>query len=391
MENMSKIDILFFERPLVDLKRYAFRIASVLKKTNRHLSLASISLELPPTNMETGMDYHYLRKEMKNIDAFLTQHKVQMIVFTNPRIPDMEMILHAHQLNIKTVMIQEGVIFQGANINDVSASNVFSSLKYAAKTFSYFGILERMCRYAHKSYFGLLKEIVTQKQNITKIVAHYFAPYLIGDYVLTMGDYWADYYKNVMKYPAERIRVMGEFHDEKEKAVCYIATVLVEDGSRSKEEFKVFIDAMANSIDKETKLYLKLHPRSNENLYEELKDHNVEVIRQGELPSTTVYLGHRSTLLARALYEYDNLIIWKFPNEKEDFFEQFATYTVTSEEELKRALDQLNIDTCSNKKREEMEKIYWLNPKGAIQTAADMIYQYMLENKIDMVVEEERK
>lgn len=398
MESTSKIDVLFFERPLVDLKRYAFRIASVLKKTNSHLSLASISLELPPANTETGMDYHFLRKEIKDIDAFLTKHKVQIIVFTNPRIPDMEMILHAHQLNIKTVMIQEGVIFQGANINDVSASNALSSLKYAAKTLSYFGILERMCRYAHKSYFGLLKNIITKKQNITKIVAHYFSPYLIGDYVLTMGDYWADYYENVMKYPAERIRVMGdhdldgfEFHDKKEKAVCYIATVLVEDGSRTKEEFKVFIDAMANCIDKETKLYLKLHPRSNEKLYDELKDHNIEVIRQGDLPSTTIYLGHRSTLLARALYESDNLIIWKFPNEKEDFFEQFAAYTVSTEEEMKHAFDQININTCTNKKREEMEKIYWLNPRGAIQTAADMIYQYMLEDKIDLAIEEEKE
>lgn len=380
----NKIDILFFERPLVDLKRYAFKIASVLKITDKNLSLASISLELPEDGYATNVDYHYLRREVKDIDSFFRNHAVRVVVFTNPRIPDMEMILHAHKLGVKTVMIQEGVIFEGANINDVSVSNAFLSLKFIPKTFSYFGILQRMCRYDNRSYLGLLKEIIKKKHNITSIVAHYFSPYLIGDYILTMGDYWADYYRNTMLYPENRICVMGDHdlddfqaHDEKEKAICYIATILVEDGSRTKEEFNVFLEALSHVVDTETKLYLKLHPRSNEKLYEILKNHNIEIIRNGELPSTTIYIGHRSTLLARALYESDNLIIWKFPNEKEDFFERFASYTVTSEDELKMALEKIDIKTYTNVKRNEMEKVYWLNPAGAINSAAEMIYQYL--------------
>lgn len=392
MERDQKIDILFFERPLVDLKRYAFRIAKSLKAIDSSLSLGSISLELPSEGDDNDVDYHFLRKDIKNIDVFLKKYNIKVIVFTNPRIPDMEMILHAHNLGIKTIMIQEGVIFEGANINDVSASNAISSLKFIPKTLSYFGILERMCRYDHRSYFGLLKEIICKKHNITSIVAHYFSPYLIGDYVLTMGDYWADYYSNTMFYPQDRIRVMGDhdldgffLHENKEEAICYIATVLVEDGSRSKEEFSIFLNALANSVDERTKLYLKLHPRSDESLYDRLKDHNVKFIRKGELPSTTIYIGHRSTLLARALYESDNLIIWKFPDEQEDFFEQFASYTVNSESELRKALEDADISKCTNMKRHKMEKVYWLNPKGAINTAAEMIHQYLTTGIIEEI------
>lgn len=389
MNKDNKIDILFFERPLVDLKRYAFRIATALKRLDKTLSLASISLELPNSGDKTDMDYHYFRKDIKDIDIFLRDHFVQIIVFTNPRIPDMEMILHAHKVGVKTIMIQEGVIFEGANINDVNAANALSLLKFIPKTLSYFGILQRMCRYDNKSYLGLLKEILSKKHNITSIVAHYFSPYLIGDYVLTMGDYWANYYKNTMLYPEDRICVMGD-HDlddfciskDKEKAICYIATVLVEDGSRSREEFNIFLDALAKTVDKNTKLYLKLHPRSDESIYDILKDHNIEIIKKGELPSVTIYIGHRSTLLARALYESDNLIIWKFPNEKEDFFEQFASYTVTSEDELKEALEKTDISNCTNYKRQKIEKIYWLNPNGSINSAADMIYQYLKKETI---------
>lgn len=385
----EKIDILFFERPLVDLRRYAFKIASCLKKFDCHLLLGSISLELPKEGEGEAIDFHFLRSEINDIDVLLTDYKVQVIVFTNPRIPDMEMILHAHRLGVKTVMIQEGVIFEGANINSVSASNALSALGFMSKTLSYFWILFRMCKYDGRSYFGLLREILTKKTNITRIVAHYFSPFLIADYVLTMGDYWKGYYVNTMRYPEDRVRVMGD-HDldgftprgNNEDAICYIATVLVEDGSRSKREFDDFLRAMSKAIDKETKLYLKLHPRSDESLYDVLKDHNVEIIRQGELPSVKLYIGHRSTLLARALYESDNLVIWKFPREKEDFFEQFATRTVTNEKELIDAVKSIDINANTNLKREHVEKIYRLNPKGAIFTAAEMIYQYRKEDRI---------
>lgn len=395
MVKEDKIDLLFFERPLVDLKRYAFKIAPYIKSMDNKLSLASISLELPESGTDTGVDRSYLRNEIKDIDAFLKDHCVSVIVFTNPRIPDMEMILHAHKLGIKTVMIQEGVIFEGANINDVSAANVAASLKFIPKTLSYFNILRRMCRYDSRSYLGLLKEILHKKQNITSIVAHYFSPYLIGDYVLTMGEMWAGYYINTMRYPEDRIRVMGD-HDldgfqiceEKEKAICYIATVLVEDGSVSRKEFERFLTALSKAVDRKTKLYVKLHPRSDESLYTILKDHNIEFIRDRELPRTTVYIGHRSTLLARALYESDNLIIWKFPNEREDFFEKFASYTVSSEDELREAMKGTDVNTCSNLKRNEMEKIYWLNPNGANKTAARMIYEYMNTGKIDRAFSE---
>ena len=390
MNKKNKIDILFFERPLVDLKRYAFRIAKKIKEMDGSFSMASISLELPDNMCNTYMDKHFLRKEIKNIDSFLKKYEVKIIIFTNPRIPDMEMILHAHKMGIKTVMIQEGVIFEGANINDVSATNMISSLKFIPKTISYFGILHRMCKYDSKSYFKLLCEIIKKKKNIVKIVAQYFCPYLIGDYVLMMGDYWKDYYINTMGYPSDRVKIMGD-HDldgfvvsqnSKERAICYIATILVEDGSRTRTEFKKFTDALNNVLDKDVKLYIKLHPRSDISLYSTFNRDNVEFIREGSLPSVTCYIGHRSTLLARALYESDNLLIWKFKGEKADFFEQFASDVLSTEQELKNAYKKMNIDTCTNKKREKISKVYWLNMDGSINTAAKMIIQYLNEGYI---------
>ena len=87
-------------------------------------------------------------------------------------------------------------------------------------------------------------------------------------------------------------------------------------------------------------------------------------------------------MLARALYETDNLIIWKFPNEKEDFFEQFAKQVVSTEKELEEAYKKIDVNKDSNNMRSKMEKVYWLNPRGAIRSAAEMINQYLETGKI---------
>ena len=385
----QRIDILFFERPLADLRKYALKIAGELRNINPEISLATISLELP-TKVDCANLAHWFRQEdIHDIDKFLLEYHVQMIVFTNPRIPDMEMILHAHKLNIKTVMIQEGVIFDGATINDINARNIAAVLNFIPKTVQYFMILFEMCQYDQTSYLKLLGEILTQKKNITKIIAHYFSPHLIADYVLTMGNHWHEYYRDVMGYMPKQIKTMGD-HDldgfvscgECEDAVCYIATVLVEDGTRTRKEFGTFIHALANVISKETKLYVKLHPRSDISLYDPLKSHNVTFVRSGQLPKCKIYIGHRSTLLARALYESNDLIIWKFPNEKDDFFERFASRICSCEEKLRGAVIELSSKEYTNNKRTELERVFWINPNGAIKSAAQMIHQYVKEGYI---------
>ena len=91
MNKKNKIDILFFERPLVDLKRYAFRIAKKIKEMDGSFSMASISLELPDNMCNTYMDKHFLRKEIKNIDSFLKKYEVKIIRLSSaasrPRLP----------------------------------------------------------------------------------------------------------------------------------------------------------------------------------------------------------------------------------------------------------------------------------------------------------------
>ena len=310
-------------------------------------------------------------------------------MFTQCRIPDLEFILHAKKNGIKTIMLQEGVMFDGMNINDVSVANMFAILGYLPKVFEYINIIHQMCKYDKKSFIRIMTQVLKKKKNITMIIENQFSVHLIGEYLLTMGEYWNEYYESHHGYTKEQIRLIGD-HDlddftpmgRNEAAVCYIANVLVEDGSARKSDLEDFLKSFAEVVDKNTKIYVKLHPRSDQSLYHLLDKHNVEYIRNGRLPSVNLYVGHRSALLGRALYESDSLIIWKFPNEEFSFYEQYATAVCTNKNELMEAFRKIDIGTHSNEKAESISKVYWKNPEGSMKCAARLICNYMKGYKI---------
>ena len=172
-------------------------------------------------------------------------------------------------------------MFDGMNINDVSAKNAFAILGYLPKVCEYFGIVWDMCKYDNRVFFTVWKHVLQEKKNVTLKLTKEFSTHLIGDYIFTMGEYWDDYYLTEHGYKKEQIRLIGD-HDldgfvptgKNEDAICYIANVLVEDGTVTKKDFDAFLHAFAESVDKKTKLYIKLHPRSNNDLYDIFKDHN---------------------------------------------------------------------------------------------------------------------
>lgn len=377
------IDILFFERTLADLKKFAFKISKELKQIDENLKIGAVAVEMPGDNDANVIDTFVPRKSIKDIDAFLTERGVKVMVFTQTRIPDMEFILHCKKLGIKTIMIQEGVMFDGMNINDVSAKNAFAILGYLPKVCEYFGIVWDMCKYDNRNFFTVWKHVLQEKKNVTLKLAKEFSTHLIGEYIFTMGKFWDDYYLTKHGYKKEQIRLIGD-HDldgfvpigKNEDAICYIANVLVEDGTVTKKDFDAFLHVFSESVDKKTKLYIKLHPRSNKDLYDIFKDHNVEFIRNGVLPSVNVYVGHRSALLGRALYESDSLIIWRFACEKVCFYEKYATATCTKPEELKKALEAVNLHEHTNNKLKTISKVYWNNPEGSMKMAARLINDY---------------
>lgn len=384
-----KVDILFFERPIVDLRRYAFKIAKELKSINPTIKLCAIALELPSIEERANIfvDYYFYRDEIKDIDEFINKSHVQVMVFTNYRIPDMEMIIHAKKNGVKTIMLQEGVIFNGQRIDTFSIKNVIAGFSCFTKAISYINILRKMCKYDNQSFIKLISLLV-KGNGIVLTAAQAFSKPLICDYIFVMGEYWKTYYIDEVGYAEEKIRLIG-CHDldgftpseSTEAAICYVATILVEDGTVERTTFLEFVKALGKAVNLNTKLYIKLHPRSDISLYDSLKDHNIEFVKKGNLPCVNLYIGHSSTLLGRALYESDNLILWKFPGE-DSFYENYATEICIDEKSLVNAVKKIDLSERKNKKIKSISNVYWNNPNGAIRSAAEMIFNYLVSDDI---------
>jgi hypothetical protein len=90
-------------------------------------------------------------------------------------------------------------------------------------------------------------------------------------------------------------------------AICYICQSLVEDGRYLKKDFLAFLNGMKKNLEGK-KVYLKLHPRSDVELYKGLEDENFVLTDAFENCDT--YLGHYSSLLEISNQLDRNVILW---------------------------------------------------------------------------------
>ena len=79
-----KIDILFFERPVADLKKFAFKIAYEIKLKRENITLGAVCIEIPDGDDSIEYFFHW-NDVKKNIDLFLKRCNVKLIVFSNWR------------------------------------------------------------------------------------------------------------------------------------------------------------------------------------------------------------------------------------------------------------------------------------------------------------------
>lgn len=399
---MEHYDVIFFDTPFIQIKRFCAPVARELKNLRPDLKTAvvvllaapassPIAIEDCPKELQDSFDKVFLYSEIGDLDKFLIDTQAKVLFFAANRIPDIEIVLHAKRLGIKTITLQHGVFFRGCCINEFTAYNAFASIKIFDKVINYLTILKRMSKYDHSAYLKVLSKVFLKKGDLQALAMNAFSIPLRCDYLLIIGEYWIDYYKEEYGYDPAVMRMVGD-HDlddladqyELEPAICYIANTLVEEGTIKRKEFQKFIDIMANCIDKKTKLYVKLHPLSDKALYEPLENHNVVFMSEaGELPAVSVYIGHRSTLIGRALFHSDQLILWRFKAEKECFYADFATKVCMSEQELKDAFSIVDLNRQENTKINQIEQIYQRNPRGVFSSCATLVAECFDTGKIE--------
>lgn len=378
----ESIKIIFFDSTWSQLLRFGSAISALIKE--KHSDVKTIGLLCERMSEEDKKQKHsfdavYAAKDNLKMANYVTEQKPDILVIVKHTVRDQNVVLRAKKAGAMIFELQHGMLYEGASLNNFNPHEVFAAALNLGKTLVYLNTLRQMCKYDGRSYAELLKKIMTERKDVAHIVENHFSVKLNGDYAMVIGEHWIDYFCENYDYERDRVLLMGN-HDvdnmvlgkSLEDAICYIPSVHVEDGKVRASVFKKFVDALSESIDVNTKFYIKMHPRGDMELYREaFVKHNVTYITGSELPYVTTYIGHNSTLIAKALMLTNKVILWGFKEETELFYKPWAYAFCDKPEELKDAIQKAVADRSHDEAAlNEMRKISYINPEGAFQFAA---------------------
>ncbi|MFV7639068.1 MULTISPECIES: alpha-2,8-polysialyltransferase family protein [Shewanella] len=251
------------------------------------------------------------------ITSLINFYKLDRLVVMAQRIPDMCFVSAAKSVGVPTIMYQHGLYIpfmkreKGLFIKNFNKALRF--LKYAIVTAQILNVSwVRMLGGYLKVYLYGVKPVDSglpnEKFNVDK--------------VLVYGQHWKKYHTEQFGYSIEQQIIVGapDFNDLKvllnqndhRDGVCYIAQTLVEDGRLPRQQMVEFIANLATCIERlNIKLFVRLHPRSDISLYEPLK--GVAELSKSEFPKFKVYIGHYSSMIAKATFFSDKIILVDFP------------------------------------------------------------------------------
>ena len=368
---------LFFDTTWNQILRVGSLVSNEIKKINPDIQTYGLVFETSGKEVDPSKDKqffndYFVTTRISEIEAYINEIKPDVVVFAQNTTPDLGAIYFSQKVGAKIVMMQHGLLYDGASLNNVRIGEIFAAMKMAKKTASYFNIMRVMCKKEGKSFAKLVKNIISEKENVTTTVQNYFNPPLRGECAFVIGEHWRDYYHDNYGYDKDRIYVMGN-HDLDdlaesatiEDAICYIPSVHVEDGKVQLDVFNEYLKCLKDAIPTGTKMYIKLHPRSNKQIYTDiLGEENIVYISGKELPYVNTYIGHNSSLLSKALQISGKLILWGFKEEKDLFYKDFAYAVCHDGGSLKSAVAKALQDN-GNGKKNDIVRFSYRNPMGA--------------------------
>lgn len=378
--------VLFFDTTWNQILRFGNLISKDIKEVAAVKTLGLVyetsGKKVNPEKDAHSFDDYLVTTKIKAVEEYISNNKPDVVVFAQNTTPDLGAIYFSQKVGAKVVMMQHGLLYDGASLNNVRLGEIFAALMMAKKTLGYFNIMRVMCKKEGKSFVKLVNTIIKEKENVTTTVQNYFNPPLRGDCAFVIGSHWVDYYHDNYGYPKENIYIMGN-HDvddledgkELEDAICYIPSVHVEDGKVQLSVFNEYLENLKAAIPDGIKMYIKLHPRSNKKIYTDiLGEENIEYVSSKVLPYVKTYIGHNSSLLSKALQISGKLILWGFKEEKELFYKDFAFAVCHDGDSLKKAVkDALAGEEIEGRK--DITAYSYKNPIGAFQYCSNKIVE----------------
>lgn len=270
----------------------------------------------------------------RSIHTLVQKYPPSCFVTIGLRLPDMLLLTIFNKLNIPTFMIQHGLFvdhLQRVSLHKLAIIKFKKLLKYLLYS-------KQIAQEINQSYPIVLRELfkyfIAGSHNLPqlqKINTNKF----ISEYGLIFNRSWNKYYIDTYGYSLNQFSyignpdyelIKGHSHQNEEKTIMYICQTLVEDGRYSKSNYLEFLQKFKTTF-KDEKIYLKLHPRSDRNLYKIFEDiDNVEI--GDEYKNSDVVLGHYSSLLKIASDFGKHVIVFELKgHEVPDYYRQLVDRT----------------------------------------------------------------
>lgn len=390
---MNKIDLLIIDYKSSGLKRYALGLCEILKNRNPKLKIAVGYVEKDIEIKSPYIDFCLLLTEEYNLDAnkIISKWKPKSILLFAHRFLEYMFTIEAHKAGIMIFNFQHGFYMDSTVISSLSLNNLIKVLRKKGANFKIY--LRCLFNISDKSFFRFTQRLIDfiKFKSIYKVMNNAYGKSCNADVSFIFGNYWKEYYVKqylekhtafvVVGYPELEGTNMnvphGYFENEKLPVVCYLAQTSVEDGIIKKVDFDVFLSTLQQSLNN-INLIIKLHPRSNKELYRALLDFpyskRTKIWAETEFPLTDAYIGHESTVVARALTLTNRVLVYRLKTDRISPFERFTDYVSATSSEFNNNFIKMLESKHFSKNRDLNDFVYWNKSDGAIRETANYIY-----------------
>ena len=377
--------------------RYATTIASVLKK-GRNIKLIGCCFTRNENHVYYSVfdDFIDSSKYGYNAKRILKDFHPDVIIVFAHRVFDYMFTIIAHEFGIPVFNFQHGMYMKHTVISEISKGSIKGLLLSKREKISqYLVCLKYIMNGDQLDLFKSLIDLL-RGENLYVFMNRKYGKTCNADVSFIYGRYWKNYYFEEYKESYTKYEIIG--YPELEKpfiklnevihfgndlpVVCYLAQTAVEDGTVDKKIFSRFIEALSECLG-DINLVIKPHPRSDMKIYAKLTDgeygDHVAIWDNEAFPQAHCYLGHDSTVIARALHFTDKTMIFQLGEGRDNPFVPYTKYVVRNLSELHDSLISMAEDTgVDSSDIINIEELAALNKHGgALTETAEIILKYL--------------
>lgn len=390
-----KLDLIVVDYSCEGFKRYAVSIVKEINKRVPETKIGAFYMSGHADYSLEGFDLlECLTKYSWNAKRVFDKYEPKAILVFGHRIFDYMFTIEAHRRGATVFNFQHGLYMEHTVISEFNTESLIKCLQLKRdKVWQYLKCIHYM---GNSNIINTLKtlNLFLRLRSLYTVVNAKFGDLCHADYSFIYGEYWKEYYGKQFEEAETNFVVVGypELEQATEKVpsetifatnkptLCYLAQSSVEDGVIKKEVMQEFLVKLGELTQK-CNLVIKYHPRSNRSMYRRLyqtaRDGCVYEWNSTNFPVADVYVGHESTIIARAIDLTEKTIICRLSNSRISPFERYTSYVAEDIGMLTKVVGAA-LDGCPIKDRKDLSEFVFNNKQeGAIVRAAEKICHIM--------------